>query len=127
VQYRAYSTAVANPDQAFGGSQIGGCHKGLHLPKYQSLCATIDGCHTKVVTFSRPKSSYICWSYHAIFQGITTVWKPFVSLIQKTFETGPKPWASFDTSYTDLVYLQNVFERYKSMPGASLCHCFGYR
>jgi len=27
---------------------------------------------------------------------------------------GPKQWASFFTSYTDLVYLQNVFKRCKA-------------
>ena len=30
------------------------------------------------------------------------------------FETGPKEWASFFTSCTDLVYLQNVFKSYKA-------------
>jgi len=49
-----------------------------------------------------------------------------MSLIQKTFETGPNQWDSFFTNYTDLVYLQNVFIRYKSMLRANVCHCFGY-
>jgi len=31
------------------------------------------------------------------------------------FETGPKQWASFFTSYTDLVDLQNVCQSYISM------------
>jgi len=30
------------------------------------------------------------------------------------FEKGPKQWTSLFTSYTDLVYLQNVFKRYKA-------------
>ena len=89
----------------WGGSQSGGGLKCLHLLKYQRLSATIVVCHTKEVMFCRSKSGYFCWSIYAIFQGITTVWKRFISLIQKTFETGPKQWASFFTSYTDLVYL----------------------
>jgi len=95
------------------GSRIGGRQKGqkgIHLFKYQRLSAIIVGCHTNVVTFCRPKSGYFCWSNYAIFQGITTVWKRLISLIQKKFETGPKQWASFFTSYTYLAYLQNVFE-----------------
>ena len=90
-----------------GGSQIGERQKCLHLLKYQRLS------ETKEVIFCRSKSGYFCWSNYAIFQGITTVWKRFISLIQKTFETGSKQWASFFTTYTDLVYLQNVFKRYK--------------
>jgi len=117
---------VADSDQAFGGSQIGGRQEGLHLLKYQSLSATIVGCNTEVATFCRPKSGYFCWSNYGIFQGKTTVWKRFISLIQKRFEMCPKQWASFFTCYTDLVCLQNVFERYKSMLRASVCHCFGY-
>ena len=109
-----------------GGSKIGGRQKCLHLLKYQRLSATIVVCHTKEVIFCRSKSGYFCWLNYATFQGITTVWKRFTPLIQKTFETGPKQWASFFTSYTDLVYLQNVFKRYKSMLCASACHCFGY-
>ena len=35
-------------------------------------------------------------------------------------------WASFFTSYTYLVSLQNVFERFKSMLRASVCHSFSY-
>ena len=102
----------------FGGSsQIGGRQKCFHLLKNQRLSPT------KEVFFRRSKSGYFCWSNYAILQGITTVWKRFVSLIQKTFETGPKQWASFFTSYTDIVYLQNVF---KSMLRASVCQCFGY-
>jgi len=101
---------VADPDQAFGeGSQIGGRQEGLHLLKYQSLSATIVGCNTKMVTFCRPKSGSFCWSNYAVFQGKKTVWKRFISLIQKRFGTGPKQWASFFTSYTDLIYLQNIF------------------
>jgi len=49
-----------------------------------------------------------------------------MTLIQKMFQTGPKQWASFFTSYTDLVCLQNAFKSYKSMLRASVCHCFGY-
>jgi len=79
-----------------------GSQKGLHLLKYQRLSATVVGHNKKVVTFCRPKSGYFCWSNYAIFQGITTVWKHFISLIQKTFETGPKQWSSFFTSYTYL-------------------------
>ena len=81
--------------QAFGRRQ-----KGLHLLKYKRLSATILKCHTKVVTFCRPKSGYFYLSNYAIFQRITTVWNCFISLIQKTFETVPKQWASFFTSYT---------------------------
>jgi len=104
----------------WGGQSNWGAPKCLHLLKYQTLSAT------KEVIFCRSKSGYFCWSNCAIFQEITTVWKRFISLIQKTFETGPKQWAPFFTSYTDLVYLQNVFKRYKSMLRASVCHCFGY-
>jgi len=106
--------------------RLGGRQKYLHLLKCQRLSATIVECHMKVVTFCRSKSGYFCWSNYAIYQGITTVWKRFISLIQRTFETSPKQWASFFTSYTDLVYLQNVFKRYKLMLRASACHCFSY-
>jgi len=78
------------------------------------LSATIVVCHTKETMFYRSKSGYFCWSNYAIFQGRNTVWKRFISLVQKTFELGPKQWASFFTSYTDLVYLQNVFKRYET-------------
>jgi len=114
---------VADPDQAFGEQSNWGVPR---RSKYQKLSATIVVCHTKEVTFCRSKSGYFCWSNYAIFQGKTTVWKRFISSIQKRFETGPKQWASFFTSYTDLVYLQNVFKRFKSMLRASICHCFGY-
>jgi len=63
-----------------GGNQIRGRQKGLHLLKYQRS-ATIVGYHTWLVTFCRPNSGYISWSNYAIFQGITTVWKRFISLI----------------------------------------------
>ena len=66
----------------WGGSQIGGRQNCLHLLSYQRLSAT------KEVIFCRSKSGYFCWSNYAIFQGITTIWKRFVSLIQKTFEPG---------------------------------------
>jgi len=120
--------------QHSGGSRPGvwgvqsnwGRQEGLHLLKYQSLSATIVGCNTKVVAFCRPKSGYFCWSNYAIFQGKTTVWKRFVSLIQNRFESGPKQWVSFFASYTDLVYLQTVFKRYNSILRASVCDCFGY-
>ena len=114
---------MADPDQAFGEQSNWGVPR---RSKYQKLSATIVVCHTKEVTFCRSKSGYFCWSNYAIFQGKTTVWKRFISSIQKRFETGPKQWASFFTSYTDLVYLQNVFKRFKSMLRASICHCFGY-
>jgi len=91
---------VADPDQAFGGRQ-----KCPHLLKYQRLSATIVVCHTKEAIFCRSKSGCFCWSNHAILQVITTVWKRFISLIQKTFETGPKQWASFFTCYTDFVHI----------------------
>jgi len=47
--------------------------KGFRLLKYQSLYATIVGCHTNVATLCRPKSGYFSWSNYAIFQGITKV------------------------------------------------------
>ena len=96
-----------------GGSQIWGRQKCLHLLKNQRLSATIVVCHTKEVIFCRSRSGYFCGSNYAIFQRITAVWKRFISLIQITFETGPKQWASFFTSYREFVYLQNVFKRYK--------------
>jgi len=99
---------VPDPDQVFGGAvKLGGA-------KNVFTCVNTKGC------LRQKRLSY------AIFQGINTVWKRFILLIQKTFETGPKQWASFLTSCTDLVYLQNVFKRYKSMLRASVCHCFGY-
>ena len=120
VFLNVYIVPVADPDQAFGGEAIGRRQKCLHLLKYQRLSAT------KEVIFCTSESGYFCWSNYAIFQGIATLWKRFISLIQKTFERGPKQWVSFFTSYTDLLYLQNVFKRYKSMLRASVCHCFGY-
>jgi len=64
-----------------GGSRPGvlgeksnrGAPKGLHSLEYQRLSATIVGCHTKVVTFCRPKCGYFCWSNYAIFQGIISL------------------------------------------------------
>jgi len=109
-----------------GGSQIGGGRKGLHLLYYQRLFATIVVCHTHEVIFVGRKVANFCWSTYVIFQRITTVWKCFVSLIHKSFETGPNQWASIFTSYIVLVYLHNVFEKYKSMLRASVCHSFGY-
>ena len=72
---RQYYRSVADPDQAFGGGGQSnrGAPKGLHLLKYQRLSATIVWCHTKVVTFYRPKRGYFYWLNYAIFQGITTV------------------------------------------------------
>ena len=51
----------------WGGNQIGGRHKCLHLLKYQRLSAT------KEVIVCRSKSCYFCWSNYAIFQGITSL------------------------------------------------------
>ena len=98
----------------WGGRPIRGRQEGLYLLKYQRLSATIVGCYTKVVTFCRPRSGYFLYSIYVIFQGIKTVWKRFISLIQKMFQTGYKQWASFFTSYTYLVYPQNVFKSYKA-------------
>jgi len=117
---RELNTA-ADPDQAFGGGA-----KNVFTCLNTKGCLQQSLCVTQKPIICRSKSGYFCWSNYAIFQGITTVWKRFISLIQKTFEMGPKQWASFFTSYTDLVYLQTVFERYKSMLCASVCHCFGY-
>ena len=103
-----------------GGQSNMGRQKGLHLLKYQRLSATLVGCHTKVVTFCRPKSVYFCWSKYGIFQGISTVWKRFISLIQKIFETGLEQSASCFTSYTYIVFLQNVVG-YKTMLRTSVC------
>jgi len=36
------------------------------------------------------ESDYFCWPNSAIFQGINTVYKRFISLIHKKFEAGPK-------------------------------------
>jgi len=60
------------------------------------------------------------------FLGNNHSFKRFISLIQRTFETGPKQWASFCTSYTYLVYQQNLFKRHKSMLRASVFLYFGY-
>ena len=96
------------------------------------ICINTKGCLRQSLgvtqmwlPFVGQKSGYLCCSNYAIFQGITTVWKRFVSLIQKMFEMGPKQWVSFFTSYAFLVYLQNVFKSYKSMLRASVWHCFG--
>jgi len=121
-----YTTCISGGSRpgVWGGSQIGGRQEGLHLLKYQSLSATIVGCNTKVVTFCRPKSGCFCWFYYAIFQGKITVWKRFISLIQG-LKRVPNSGPCLSQDYTDLVYLQNVFKRYKSMVRASVCHCFG--
>jgi len=107
--------------KGFGGSQIGGRQKGLHLRK--RLSATIVGSRTKVVTFCRPKMAIFVGRTMRFFKKKTQFES---ALIQKTFGTGPKQWVSFFTSYTDLAYLQNVLERYKCMLRASVCHCFGH-
>jgi len=108
-----------------GGSQIGGREKCLHLNTKgclrQSLCVT-----QKRLSFPCQKVAIIVGRTMLFFQGITTVWKRFLSLVQKTFEMGRNQWTSFYTSYTYLVYLQNVFKRYKSVLRAIVCHCFCY-
>jgi len=95
--YRYLCSSGGSRPGVWGGSQIGGLQKGIHLLEYQRLSAKIVGYHT---------SGYFCWSNYAILRRITTVWKRFVSFIQKTFETGPKEWVSFFTSCTYLVYLK---------------------
>jgi len=55
VRYRYNFRQWRIQTKRLGGSQIWGRQEGLHLHKYQSLSATIVGCHTKVVTFCRPK------------------------------------------------------------------------
>jgi len=67
-----YASGGSRPG-VWGGSQIEGSQKCLHLLKYQRLSATIVVCHTKEPIFCRSKSGYFCWSNYAIFQGITTV------------------------------------------------------
>ena len=106
---------MADPDRAFWGGavKLGGA-KNIFTCLNTKDCLRQSLCVTQEAIFFRSKSGYFCWSNYTIFQRITTVWKRFVWLIQKTFETGPKEWASFFTSYTDLVYLQNVFKRYKT-------------
>ena len=110
-----------------GGSRPGvwGAPKCLHMLNTkgylrQSLCVT-----QKRLSFVGQKVAILLVEL-CYFQGIITVSKRFISLIQKTFETGPRQWASFFTSYTDIVYLQNVFKSNKSMLRASVCQCFGY-
>jgi len=57
----------------WGGSQIGGRQKCLHLLKHQRLSATIVVCQTKEIIFCRSKSCYFCWSNYVLFQGITSL------------------------------------------------------
>ena len=119
--------SVPDPDQAFGGEVKLGGAKMSSLALYQRLSARIVVRHTKEVIFCRSKSGCFCWSNYAIYSRNNHSLKAlYISLIQKTFETGPKQWASFFTSYTDLVYSKNVFKSYISMLRASVCHCFGY-
>ena len=59
-------------------------------PLAKRLSAKIIGYYTKVVTFYRPRKWLFLWPNYTIFQWITTVWKPLMSLIQGTFEAGPK-------------------------------------
>jgi len=99
-QCKFYIKSVVDPYQAFEGA----------IPK---VVWTIVACHTKIVTFCRPKSGYFCWSNYAISQDINHSLKALYT-IPKTFQTGPKQWASFFTSYTYLEYLQNVFKRCKA-------------
>jgi len=91
--YNRKFVLLAVADRDLVGLNTKGCLR-------QSLCVT-----QKRLSFVGQKWLF-CWSNYPMFQGITTVWKRFISLIQKTFETGPKQWALFFTGYADLVYLQ---------------------
>jgi len=86
-------------DESSGGSRSGlfegnwnrWRQKRIHLFRYPRFSATIVEHHTKVVVrFVDQESGYFCCSNYVIFQGITTAWKRFVSIIHKTLEVGPK-------------------------------------
>jgi len=62
----------SRPGDLGGGQSNIGEQKSRHLLKYQRASAKFVECHTKEVTFCRPKSDCFCWSNYAIFQGITT-------------------------------------------------------
>jgi len=90
-----------------GGSQIGGRQEVFN-------CLNTKVCLRQSLVVTQKWLPFVGQKV-AIFVGRTMrffrekqVWKRFISLIQKRCETGPKQWASFFTSYTDLVYLQNL-------------------
>ena len=81
-----------------GGSEIGGHQEGFTCLNTKVCLPQSLGVTQKWLPFVGQKV--------AIFVGRTmrffrekAVWKGLISLIQKRFETGPKQWASFFTSY----------------------------
>jgi len=78
-------------------------------------CLNTKGCLRQSLCVTQKRLSFVGQKM-AVFVGRTMLFfreqpqfESGLSLLQKTFETGPKQWASFFTSYADLVYLQNVF------------------
>jgi len=58
----------------------------------------IVGIHTKVITFSRPRSGYLFEQRDLSGNHISTVDKRLIPLIHKTFEAVHKRWNPFFTS-----------------------------
>jgi len=94
----AFHSSGRSRPGVWGGSQFGGA-------KNVFTCLNTKGCLWQSCV-TRKRLSFVGQEVNIfvgrtmLFQGITTVWKRFISLIQETFETGPKQWASFFTSYT---------------------------
>jgi len=119
---RHLHSAVADPHLAFGGAvKLGGA-------KNVFTCLNAKGCLRQSLCVTHKRLSFlgekvaILLAELCYFSGNKQSLKALYIMNLKKFGTGPKQWASFLTRYTDLVYLQNVFKRYKSMLRASVCH-----
>jgi len=82
--------SVADPEQAFGGgSQIGGRQEGFTCLNTRVCLRKSLGVTQKCLPFVGQKVA-IFVSKTMLFFREKTVWKRFILLIQKRFETGPK-------------------------------------
>jgi len=90
---------VISTDHAFGGAvKLGGAvaKKVFTCLNTKFVCEWRWASQKRGYLLSSKKWLFF-WSNYAIFAGKTTVWKRFISSIQKRFEKGPKQWASFFT------------------------------
>ena len=88
-----------------GSSPAFGGQSNREEPNKVFTCLNIKGClrrslgiTQKWLHFVGHESGYFCWSYYAIFQGTTTVWKRFKSNVWSGSQS--KRSASFFMSYT---------------------------
>ena len=96
----------SKPD-VWGGSQIGGRQEGFTCLNTKVCLRQSLGVTQKWLPFVGQKVAILVGRTMRIFRE-KPVRKRFISSSQKRFETGPKQWSSFFTSYTDLVYLHST-------------------